>query len=145
MHGTFMGDELDAACDWTEFATKYGIDAGQLIFPGDEWPGKTFEVQGNEKVFAEAKGRAEYSGIFLIPICVTYRSAYTNTRSIVAIFTNTPSDGAENTIFGNDQYRTAEGYRLGKKSRAAIDLDGETISEDGLVLDEPGFQASYIK
>jgi len=146
LHGTFIRDELDAACDWTEFATEYGIDTGQLIFPGKDWPSKTFEVQGDEKIFEEAKGsKTEYSGTFLIPICITYRSPYGNTHSFVQILTNAPPEGDVDAILGNDQYRTAEGYRLGKKSGIAISLDGETINQNGLVLGEPGFQATYIK
>jgi len=145
-HGTFMGDALNAACAFPEEMTAMGTDTGQLMFPGDEWSPKTFEVQGDEKVFAEAKaGKPQYSGVFLIPVCVTYRSAYANISGLAAVIAGAPPDDPKGTIFGNDRYRTAEGYRVGKRSGAAINLDGEEIGESDLVLGEPGFQATSIK
>jgi len=145
-HGTFIKDELNAACDWPEKSTALGMDAGQLMFPGDEWPQKTFEVQGDEKDLIIARdGKAQYNGVFLIPVCVTYRSVYNNIRGVAAIMSGRHFDDAKRAIFGNDQYRTAEGYRIGKKSRATIDLNGEEVDQSDLVLGEPEFQAIEIK
>lgn len=101
---------------------------------------KTFEVNGDEHAFDEAKiAEAKYSGIFLLPVCITYRSTFGHFALFRKPSVSYPS------FFGNDQYRTAEGYRLGKKSRAAINLAGETISGNDLALGQPGFQASYTR
>ena len=146
IRGTFVGDELNAACAWPERSTEMGVDTGRLMFPGEEWPPKTFEVSGNEKAFAAAKAaNSQYAGDFLIPICVAYRSAFGNVRGLVGVLTGVPQDESKKAILGVDKYRTAEGYRLGKRSRLPIDLGGETIIEPDLVLGEPGFQASDIK
>ncbi len=146
LHGTFIGDELNAACGWPEGSTELAVDTGQLMFPGEEWAPRTFEVEGDEKIFADAKAeKSLYGGTFLVPVCVAYRSVYSNIRGLVKILAGIPADESREAIFGDDRYRTAEGYRLGRKSRAAIDLIGEKISESDLLLAAPGFQASDIK
>jgi hypothetical protein len=144
--GTFIKTELDKACGWPENSTEMGIDAGELMFPGDEWAPRTFEVQGDDKDFSDAKtDKSQYTGIFLIPICVTYRSAYSGIQGLSAAIVGIPSEVPTKSVFGNDRYRTAEGYRLGLLSKTSIDLDITRIEQSDLVLGKPGFQAISIQ
>lgn len=146
MHGDFIGDDLNSACNLPEFSTDYAMDTGREIFPDQERQPEFFDAFGDENVFTAAKSAPPpmYSGIFLVAICVTYRSAYSNIHSIGEILSGIPAD-QPSPVFGNDKYRTAEGWRLGKPSGGRIDLNGETVSQTDLILAAPGFQATEIK
>ena len=155
VHGTFMGDALNDACAWPEGTTELAVDTGETIFPGEESELRTFEVQGSEKVFAEAiAAKSQYTGIFLIPVCVTYRSVYANIRGLASVrdigdlfesLGGIRRDESRQGIFGNDRYRTAQAWRLGKSVGTPIDLSGERVGQSELSFAPPGFQGNDIR
>ncbi|HEV2099181.1 MAG TPA: hypothetical protein VGR45_09675 [Stellaceae bacterium] len=70
LHGTFIGDELNAACTWPETSTEMSIDSGQLMFPGDEWPQKRLKLmETNTRLTKPKLPRPNTAAFFFYP-CV---------------------------------------------------------------------------
>jgi hypothetical protein len=99
--------ELQAVCDFPEAMTAHKMGFGQVMFPTDDKT-QLFGLNGNPQCFDEVKEKfpSGYSGQFLVVVCATYGST-----------------------FSNDRYRTAKAFHLFKRSGTKhIDLAGETIS-----------------
>src|SRR5216684_2572077 len=134
-HGTFVGDATLGACSWTELSTQISIDTGQVLFPGVNYPPTGFkysDANGVNEDFVDAKV-GDGDKVFLLPICVTYTDASAKFRTIGEVARGGIPDV---TVFGNEVYHTALGYRIGKKSGEPINLKGEIIEQEDLALGE---------
>ena len=115
--GIVFAKELDKACDFPEKMIGIGFAWGEVIFPQEEWPEKSFLVSGDEKIFEKAKladpdkNTTRYFGQFLVAPCVTYKSTF-STAGL--------------------PFRTAKEYFITRRNGAAINLDGETINRTDL-------------
>ncbi len=121
--GTDVTKEIESICGFPEKMSSHNMGWGKVLFPGEE-TGGVFGLNGNPGRFVEIDyADGGYTGQFLIIVCTSYGSTYTDSF-----------------------YRTAKSFNLYKRTGdSMINLSGEHIPLDALALaqhpDQKGSQA----
>lgn len=110
--GTDIAKEIESVCGFPETMATHNMGWGHVLFPGEREE-RMFGLNGNPGRFDEAKKTPEgYAGQFLIVVCATYGSTYSD-----------------------EPYRTAKAFNLYKRTgNSCIDINGETIPMVELAL-----------
>ena len=110
--GTDIAKEIESVCGFPETMATHNMGWGHVLFPGEREE-RIFGLNGNPSRFDDAKKTPEgYHGQFLIVVCVTYGSPYSD-----------------------EPYRTAKAFNLYKcTGNGCIDINGETIPMVELAL-----------
>lgn len=123
--GIVLSEELDKACEFPEKMQVLGFSLGEMIFPQEEWPEKTFLVSGVKEIFDRAKKvdpLQKYFGQFLVAPCVTYKPTFSSQAP----------------------FRTAKEYFITKRNGTPIDLEGEALASSDLYF-TPSTHGSLAK
>lgn len=110
--GTDIIEEIKNICGFPDDMSSLNMGWGTVVFPEERIDGE-FGLNGNPGRFDEVRNAlCGYTGQFLVVVCVSYGSTYTDTI-----------------------YRTAKSFNLYKRtSDGRINLAGENIPLEGLAL-----------